>query len=180
MTVTRDVWYVTSTLKGTITKSTLIWLAVLCALHRRFMLGAHVTSTIWNNLLLDIVKYIHWLLLLSFLSITPLCLWGSVGDKRTVMVCLYTYISTKHTAYSRVYYHSPSVACQHTEVIYRSPSPFLRLDLPCADHHLSILSTPAQDLHVPPGPSGAPLTPSWSPLDWPPPHFPPLAQQTLM
>ena len=34
---------------------------------------------ICKHILLDIAKYIHWLLLLSFLSITPLCLWGSVG-----------------------------------------------------------------------------------------------------
>ena len=43
-TVTRDVWHVTSTLKRTITKSTLIWVTVLCALHRRFTPGAHATS----------------------------------------------------------------------------------------------------------------------------------------
>ena len=41
--------------------------------------------------------------------------------------------------YSRVYYHSPSVACQHTEVILQLfLLPSFRLDLPCADHHLSI------------------------------------------
>jgi len=45
VTVTRDVSHVTSTLKRTITKSTLIWVAVLCALCRRFTPGARATST---------------------------------------------------------------------------------------------------------------------------------------
>ena len=36
----------TSTLKRTITKSTLKWVAVLCALRRWFTPGAHATSTI--------------------------------------------------------------------------------------------------------------------------------------
>jgi len=44
--VTRDVSHVTSTLKRTITKSTLIWVAVLCTLCRRFTLGARATSTL--------------------------------------------------------------------------------------------------------------------------------------
>ena len=50
MTVMHDVWHVTSTLKRTITKSTLIWVAVLCALRRRFTPGARATSTglIWT------------------------------------------------------------------------------------------------------------------------------------
>ena len=56
------------------------------------------------------------------------------------MVCLPTYISFHCTTYSIVYYHSPSVACQTTENILQiSPSPFFRLDLPCADHHISIV-----------------------------------------
>ena len=41
-----DTWHVTSTLKRTITKSTLIWVAVLCALRRRFTPGARATSTL--------------------------------------------------------------------------------------------------------------------------------------
>ena len=45
VTVMCDVWHVTSTLKRTITKSTLIWVAVLCALRRRFTPGARATST---------------------------------------------------------------------------------------------------------------------------------------
>jgi len=46
VTVMRVVWHVTSTLKRTITKSTLIWVAVLCALRRRFTPGARATSTV--------------------------------------------------------------------------------------------------------------------------------------
>jgi len=39
VTVTCDMWHVTSTLKRTITKSTLIWVAVLCALRRQLALA---------------------------------------------------------------------------------------------------------------------------------------------
>jgi len=45
MTVTCDMWHVTSTLKRTIPKSTLIWVAVLCTLCQWFTPGACVTST---------------------------------------------------------------------------------------------------------------------------------------
>jgi len=53
VTVMHDMWHVTSTLKRTITKSTLIWVAVLCALRRRFTPGACATST-------DHVKIHQW------------------------------------------------------------------------------------------------------------------------
>jgi len=54
--VTCDLWHVTSTLKRTITKSTLIWVAVLCALRWRFMLGACVTSTHLTQMCLLVVR----------------------------------------------------------------------------------------------------------------------------
>jgi len=50
VTVMCDVWHVTSTLKRTITKSILIWVAVFCALHQWFTPGARATSTLsWGK-----------------------------------------------------------------------------------------------------------------------------------
>jgi len=61
-----DVWHVTSTLKRTITKSTLTWVAVLCALHRWFMPGARCDF--------NIPIFVPWLLVLSILPVHPIWL----------------------------------------------------------------------------------------------------------
>jgi len=85
---------------------------------------------------LDIAKYYFTI---PFFPSHHFVYGGVLEINRIVMVCLYTYISIKHR-YSRVTITIvPSVACQHTEVILQILLlPSFRLDLPCADHHLSI------------------------------------------
>ena len=49
--------------------------------HYKSQIHFESDTFIYNNILLDLAKYIHGILLLSFLSTTPLRLWGSVGYK---------------------------------------------------------------------------------------------------
>ena len=121
------VWVAINTYASTMQLPNLVTMRMSCNVtnfcNNKSQIHFKLDTLFCNNILLHIAKYYLLDFTIPFLSITPLCLWGSVGYKHCCGI--FTTLHKCKAHYSRV--HStlvPSVACQTTEVTLCRPPPF--------------------------------------------------------